>query len=39
MDITAIKAGFDVSATTYDQTRRQLIPCFDDFYRTDSRCF
>jgi len=34
MDITAIKSGFDASAKTYDQTRRQLIPCFDDFYRT-----
>jgi len=34
MDITAIKSGFDASAQTYDQTRRQLIPCFDDFYQT-----
>lgn len=34
MDITAIKTGFDASATTYDQARRQLIPCFDDFYRS-----
>lgn len=34
MDITALKTGFDASATTYDQTRRQLIPCFEDFYQT-----
>jgi len=34
MDIAAIKSGFDASANTYDQTRRQLIPCFDDFYRS-----
>lgn len=25
---------FDATAKTYDQTRRQLVPCFDDFYRT-----
>lgn len=28
-----IKAAFDPSAQTYDRARRQLIPCFDDFYR------
>ncbi len=25
---------FNATATTYDSTRRQLVPCFDDFYRT-----
>ncbi len=25
---------FDATAKTYDATRRQLVPCFDDFYRT-----
>lgn len=34
MNISAIKTGFDASASTYDQARRQLIPCFDEFYRT-----
>ncbi len=34
MDITAIKQAFDLSANTYDQSRRQLIPCFDAFYTT-----
>lgn len=34
MDTTAIKTAFDVSAHNYDQARRQLIPCFDDFYNT-----
>ncbi|MEA5098756.1 MAG: class I SAM-dependent methyltransferase [Burkholderiaceae bacterium] len=32
MEISAIKSGFDASASTYDGTRRQLIPCFDEFY-------
>lgn len=34
MDTTTLKRAFDLSATTYDQSRRQLIPCFDDFYGT-----
>lgn len=34
MSTTAIKIAFDASANTYDQARRQLIPCFDDFYST-----
>lgn len=34
MDTRAVKEAFDVSAHTYDQARRQLIPCFDDFYST-----
>jgi len=25
---------FDATAKTYDLTRRQLVPCFDEFYRT-----
>ena len=29
-----IKEGFDIGAKTYDVARRQLIPCFDDFYGT-----
>ena len=29
-----IKAIFDNAAQIYDQTRRQYIPCFDDFYGT-----
>jgi tRNA (cmo5U34)-methyltransferase len=27
-----IRAVFDKSAQTYDRARRQLVPCFDDFY-------
>jgi hypothetical protein len=27
-----IKQVFDKSAQTYDRARRQLIPCFDEFY-------
>lgn len=34
MDTTSLRKAFDLSAPTYDQTRRQLIPCFDDFYGT-----
>ncbi len=34
MNTTAIKTAFDTSANTYDSARRQLIPCFDDFYGT-----
>jgi tRNA (cmo5U34)-methyltransferase len=26
------KAAFDASARDYDRSRRQLVPCFDDFY-------
>jgi len=29
-----IKAGFDKGAKDYDGARKQLIPCFDDFYGT-----
>jgi tRNA (cmo5U34)-methyltransferase len=29
-----IKALFDKAAQTYNQSRRQFIPCFDDFYGT-----
>ena len=29
-----IKTVFDNAAQIYDQTRRQYIPCFDDFYGT-----
>jgi tRNA (cmo5U34)-methyltransferase len=29
-----MREAFDASAERYDQVRRQLIPCFDDFYRT-----
>jgi tRNA (cmo5U34)-methyltransferase len=31
---TALQAAFDAAATDYDRTRRQLVPCFDDFYKT-----
>jgi len=34
MDVASLKIAFDASANTYDQVRRQLIPCFDDFYRS-----
>jgi tRNA (cmo5U34)-methyltransferase len=34
MNTTAIRTVFDASANTYDSARRQLIPCFDDFYGT-----
>jgi tRNA (cmo5U34)-methyltransferase len=27
-----VKAAFDASARDYDRLRRQLIPCFDDYY-------
>jgi len=30
----AVREAFDASAERYDRVRRQLIPCFDDFYRT-----
>jgi tRNA (cmo5U34)-methyltransferase len=29
-----VQIAFDAAARDYDRTRRQLIPCFDDFYRT-----
>ncbi|THF74214.1 class I SAM-dependent methyltransferase [Cohnella fermenti] len=29
-----VKAQFDAAAREYDRERRQLIPCFDDFYGT-----
>jgi len=32
--MAAVKTAFDEGAQTYDRARRQLIPCFDDFYGT-----
>lgn len=32
-----IRAKFNAGATGYDQQRRLLIPCFDDFYHTAAR--
>lgn len=32
-----VKEAFDAAATTYDALRRQLIPCFDDYYGTVGR--
>src|ERR1700688_4284088 len=29
-----VKDAFDATAGNYDRSRRQLVPCFDDFYRT-----
>jgi tRNA (cmo5U34)-methyltransferase len=34
---SSVKAEFDRAAKTYDAVRRQLIPCFDDFYGTVAR--
>lgn len=34
MSMAAVKTAFDEAAQTYDRARRQLIPCFDDFYGT-----
>ena len=34
MSMAAVKTAFDEGAQTYDRARRQLIPCFDDFYFT-----
>lgn len=34
MSMAAVKTAFDEAARTYDRARRQLIPCFDDFYST-----
>jgi tRNA (cmo5U34)-methyltransferase len=28
-----VGSSFDATAAIYDRSRRQLIPCFDDFYR------
>jgi tRNA (cmo5U34)-methyltransferase len=30
----SVKTAFDQAAQTYDRARRQLIPCFEDFYGT-----
>jgi len=30
----ALKDAFGLTAQEYDRARRQLVPCFDDFYRT-----
>ncbi|KXK60207.1 methyltransferase [Micromonospora rosaria] len=30
----SVAEAFDAVATGYDQARRRLVPCFDDFYRT-----
>jgi tRNA (cmo5U34)-methyltransferase len=32
-----VKSAFDAAAGGYDPLRRQLIPCFDDFYGTVAR--
>lgn len=32
--MTTIRTLFDAAAASYDASRRQLIPCFDDFYGT-----
>lgn len=34
MSMKTVKAAFDQAAETYDRSRRQLVPCFDDFYGT-----
>jgi tRNA (cmo5U34)-methyltransferase len=34
MSMAAVKTVFDEGAHTYDRARRQLVPCFDDFYTT-----
>ena len=34
MDVKDVKQIFDHAAADYDRTRRQLVPCFDDFYDT-----
>ncbi len=36
-DNSGVRAEFDRAAKTYDAVRRQLIPCFDDFYGTVAR--
>src|SRR5271167_4060784 len=30
----AVKDAFGLTAREYDRARRQLVPCFDDFYRS-----
>jgi tRNA (cmo5U34)-methyltransferase len=32
-----VKAAFDAAASSYDALRRQLIPCFDDYYGAVAR--
>ncbi|WP_020578667.1 class I SAM-dependent methyltransferase [Actinopolymorpha alba] len=32
-----VAEAFGAAATTYDASRRRLVPCFDDFYRTALR--
>ena len=34
MSTETVKTVFDAAAFTYDRARRQLIPCFDEFYGT-----
>jgi tRNA (cmo5U34)-methyltransferase len=34
VNTSTTKLAFDEAAQTYDQARRQLIPCFDEFYTT-----
>ena len=33
MTASSIKRAFDLTAHEYDRARRQLVPCFDEFYR------
>ena len=30
---STVRSAFDLTATAYDRARRQLVPCFDGFYR------
>ncbi len=30
---STVRSAFDLTATEYDRARRQLVPCFDEFYR------
>jgi len=34
MHAASVKKLFDRSVSFYDQTRRQLVPCYDEFYHT-----
>jgi len=34
MIFMSVKKIFDAGALQYDQNRRKVIPCFDDFYKT-----
>jgi tRNA (cmo5U34)-methyltransferase len=34
MTSASIKGAFDLTAHEYDRARRQLVPCFDEFYRS-----